>query len=89
MAYETVKDVFDRIRTFHHRVGDYYDRLYSIADTERVKILLDYMSRHEKKLELCISEYEHDAAKDVLEAWFKYTPASTYQQCFEDSDVDS
>jgi hypothetical protein len=87
MAYETVKDVFDRVRSFHNQVSGYYHRLYAIADKERVKMLLDYMSRHEKKLELCMAEYEDNASKDILNTWFKYTPASTYQECFRDSDL--
>jgi len=87
MAYETVKDVFDRVGKFHHQVSEYYHRLHDIADKERVKILLDYMSRHERKLEKYISEYEDDAPKVVLDSWFKYTPASTYKECFEDSEL--
>ena len=50
MAYETVRDILDRVRNFHDQVGEYYHRLYSIADKERVRILLDYLSRHEKHL---------------------------------------
>ncbi len=87
MAYETVADVFDRVRNFHAQVGKYYNQLYLIADKEKVKLLLDYMSRHEKKLELCMSEYEDNASKDILNTWFKHTPASTYQECFKDSDL--
>lgn len=85
MAYETVRDVFDRIRHFHNQVSEYYHQLHEIADKERVRILLDYMDRHEKKLEECMTEYEDEAPKEVLNAWFKYTPVSTYQECFKDS----
>lgn len=87
MAYETVKDVFDRVKKFHSLVSEYYHQLYSIADKERVKLLLDYMRRHEEKLEMCIKEYENEASKDVLGTWFKHTPASTYQECFRDSEL--
>jgi len=88
MAYETVRDVFERVKEFHHRVSEYYKQLYVIADKERVKILLDYMSRHEKNLENYMAEYEDDAPRNVLDSWFKYTPASTYEQCFKDSELD-
>ncbi len=87
MAFETVRDILDRMRNFHTKVSEYYHQLYCIADKERVKLLLDYMSRHEKHIEKCISEYENDASKDILDTWFMAAPASTHRECFEDSDL--
>jgi len=45
-----------------------------IAQKQRVKLLLDYLSRHEKFLDEAMSAYEIDATRSVLDTWFKFVP---------------
>ena len=87
MNYETVEDLLDHVQKFHNQASQYYQELIRIADKQRVKMLLEYMSGHEKYLEECLLEYENDVPKEVLESWSKYKPQSTYQKCFENSNL--
>jgi hypothetical protein len=75
---ETVRDVLNRARTFHGKLCDLYGRMSDIAEKERVKLVLNYMSRHEHYMDECLSAFEKGANKQVLETWYKYTsPKST------------
>jgi rubrerythrin len=87
MTYGTVEDLLDHVQKFHNQASQYYQELSRIADKQRVKMLLEYMSRHEKYLEECLLEYENDVPIEVLKTWSKYKPQSTYQECFEDSNL--
>jgi rubrerythrin len=81
VSYETTKDVLDRAREFHRQVSAFYEQLGSLAAKERVKIVLDYMSRHQKYLDACLAEYERNASREVLETWFQYTAPIETRRC--------
>jgi len=74
MAYKRTKDLLDRARLFHERLGELYKRLETVSKKEQVKMLLDYMSRHEKHLTESLSKYEEEASRRVMDYWYKYTP---------------
>ena len=74
MNFETTKDVLDHAREFHGQVSEYYRQLSEKVQKERVKMLLEYMSRHEKHLEENLSNYEEDVSGRILNAWFQYPP---------------
>ena len=87
MAYKTTKDILDQARAFHEQLSAYYRKLSVKAQRQRVRMLLDYMSRHEKHLEECLLEFEQDASRKILETWFKYTPQMDIPSCFEDIEL--
>jgi rubrerythrin len=72
MSFETTKDVLDHARDFHHHLSEYYSQLSDKAGRERVKMLLNYMSRHEKHLAESLSEYEHSVSSKILDTWFQF-----------------
>ncbi|MGF1612384.1 MAG: hypothetical protein ACFCVA_00340 [Gammaproteobacteria bacterium] len=72
-TFERTQDVLDHARSFHHQVADLYQRLEDRTEKERVKLLLDYLQRHEKHLEESLSQYEEGASKRVLDTWFQYS----------------
>ena len=74
MAFETTKDVLDHAREFHGHVSEYYHRLSEKSQKARVKMLLDYMSWHEKELEKALAQYEEGVSERVLNTWFQYPP---------------
>ena len=74
MTFEKTRDVLDKVREFHRGLSEFYARMSEIAQKEKVKMLLDYMSRHEEHLEQCLSRYQTDGAKRLLDTWFKNTP---------------
>lgn len=71
---ETVKDVLERARVFHRDMSAFYGRMSNVAERERVRLVLDYLARHERYMDDCLSAFEKGAGKQVLTTWYKYTP---------------
>jgi rubrerythrin len=74
MAVETTKDVLDHAREFHTQLSDFYNLLSRKSEKQRVKLLLDYMSQHEKYLEETLARYEEEVSGKILNTWFQYPP---------------
>ena len=51
MMFKTTREVLDRIRKFHQMLSTYYNEVSQQTDQIRLRLLLDYMSRHEKNFE--------------------------------------
>ncbi len=73
-TFETARDIVDLARQFHGQVADLYERLSCQAEKTRVKLLLDYMCRHERHLEACLSQFETGVSERLLETWFQFMP---------------
>lgn len=74
MAFETTKDVLAHAREFHTQLSDFFNLLSRKSKKQRVKLLLDYMSEHEKYLEETMSRYEEEVSAKILNTWFQYPP---------------
>ena len=74
MSFETTKDVLDYVREFHRHLSEFYHNLSNKTERQRVKLLLDYLSGHEKHLEENLARYEEDVSERILNAWFQYPP---------------
>jgi hypothetical protein len=61
--------MLDQVREFHGQLAEYYDGLSDEATRQRVKMLLDYMSSHEKNLQASLSAYEEGTPQVVLDTW--------------------
>lgn len=71
MASRTVRDIITQIRGMHRQLGALYQTMGDAAARERVKLLLYYVSRHERNLEEALSQYQQQAKKAVLDTWYK------------------
>ncbi len=71
MSQEKVLDIIDHARGFHAQLSKYYDELSEIADRERAKIFLNYLSSCEKRHEQALAEYEEIAPHNITDTWFK------------------
>ena len=89
MPYKKTRDILDRAKAFHSNISKHYHALSAAAEKEKVKILLDYLSRHEKNLAKSLEEYEEEASREILENWFKFTPEISIGECIEDIEVTS
>ncbi|WP_320171150.1 hypothetical protein [Maridesulfovibrio sp.] len=69
---QTAKDVIEQTKAFHKRLGSFYKELSDKVEKERVKLLLDYMSRHHENLAGIMDEYESGLSEKVLTTWFMY-----------------
>ena len=74
MAIYTVRDLLSYARGFHHDLAAYYRELDDQSAQEQVHMVLEYLQRHERNLEACLSAYEKDASERVLNTWFMHAP---------------
>ncbi len=75
-SFEQVKDVLDYSKQLHAQIRQYYDALSEQSVQRRVKMLLDYLSRHEKNMEQSLDVYEQEAKGSVLDVWLQYAPST-------------
>lgn len=74
MSFEQTRDLIGRARAFHRQLRDFYHGLETVAEKERVRMLLDYLARHEEIMEKHLAEYEAGPGGRVLDTWLKYAP---------------
>jgi len=73
-TFERAGEVIERAREFHREVSERYAELADEAGRERVRMLLEYLSRHEQSLERTLADYEERAPGEVLDTWLQYVP---------------
>ena len=76
-TYECTRDVLDHARSFHQELHKIYQSLADEAKQARVRMLLDYLSRHEANLEANLADFEAEASNKILDTWFKFVPSET------------
>lgn len=74
--FSQIRDLLDQVRGFHGELANYYAQLSGAVAQERVKLLLEYLSSHERNLEAGLADYEDDASRAVLETWVDETECS-------------
>jgi len=73
MPYGQAKEILDYARNFHCQVSDFYQQLSDKAQSARVKLLLDYMIRHEKHLAKALEDFEQTVSSNALNSWYQYS----------------
>ncbi len=71
MSNEQTRDILEHARQFHRQVSEFYSQLRCQAEKERIKMLLDYMIRHEDNMVKALEDFERSAPKHLLGACFK------------------
>ncbi|WP_051677151.1 ferritin family protein [Maridesulfovibrio frigidus] len=84
---QTAKDVIEQTKAFHKKLGDFYQNLADKVEKERVKILLEYMSRHHDHIAIIIDEYESSAAENILSTWFMFVHKECDLSPFFDANI--
>lgn len=90
MSNEQTRDILEHARQFHHQVSKFYDQLSCQTEKERIKMLLDYMSRHERNMAAALEAFEQSAPVHLLNACYKV--GRKFQPCCEvvrDLDISS
>lgn len=87
MHYKTVKDVVDYSRKLHQQISKLYQEISQDQTQVRVKMLLDYLQRHESHLEEVLSQFEHDKSQKVLDSWFQYAPDQSITEVLEGIEI--
>ncbi|OQY25087.1 MAG: hypothetical protein B6I37_02280 [Desulfobacteraceae bacterium 4572_35.2] len=73
MPYGQAKEILDYARNFHCQVSDFYQQLADKAQSARVKLLLDYLIRHEKHLAKALEDFEQSVSSQALNTWYQYS----------------
>ncbi|MGB6045784.1 MAG: hypothetical protein WBF93_21695 [Pirellulales bacterium] len=71
-SFEQAKDILDHAKEFHHRVARYYLQLEDQVAQQRVKMMLNYLSRHEDRLADALQSYEENASRKILNTWVQF-----------------
>lgn len=69
-----VREFVDFGKHLHGKVKELYEDLNEHAELERVKMLLEFLSRHEEHMEESLARFEKDSRRGILEAWLEYSP---------------
>jgi len=88
MRFEQTRDVLDHAVAFHSRLGKFYHRLSNHTEQQRLKLLLDYFSRHEKHLRRSLEDFEDETAEQLLNTWFDFTTGSDLDKLPAKTEID-
>jgi rubrerythrin len=69
-----VRDFLDFGKHLHAALKQLYEELNEHTELERIKLLLDYLSRHEAHLEEALARFEKGSRSGILNAWLEYVP---------------
>lgn len=61
--------MLDQVREFHGQLAEYYSQLSDTVAQQRVKLLLDHMSSHERHLQAGLAAYEEAASQQVMNTY--------------------
>ena len=71
MPYGQAKEIIEAARAFHRRASMFYQELSDQTEAGKVKMLLDYLVRHEAHLDRALSDYTQDVRIKALNAWYQ------------------
>jgi len=74
MRFGTIQDVVDFARKLHAALSDQYAELEQLSSSERARLMLDYLNRHEQNLAQAMDKYEGDMSKGIAALWLQDVP---------------
>lgn len=81
MRFKTSRDLLELAAELHGGLARYYERLSGDASKEKVRLLLDYLARHEQQLADAVKRYEQEAPDAVRNAWFSQEVDMEFVKC--------
>jgi hypothetical protein len=74
VSFKTTHDILKQVQDIHAQLAAYHEQMGEGADEEQIRVLLDYLQRHERKTEEALANTEEIARNALLNRWFQYTP---------------
>lgn len=87
MSFETTRDLLQGAQQLHQKLSRYYQKVSKKTDKERIKMLLEYLSRHERRLADSVKKYTDGAADNVLQTWYQYAPRKNLDDLLKDIEI--
>jgi hypothetical protein len=84
--FEQVKDVLDYGIDLHGHLSALYNSIGRQADQDRVKMVLDYLSRHERNRGQVMRRYERETDDKIggLDVWLQFAPSPEIERLLAD-----
>lgn len=79
-----IRDVLEKARNFHIQLAQFYEQRQAAAGNEKLKVLLNYMQRHEKNLAETLARFSHEAAQRLLDTWLSFVPDDAMCECVKE-----
>ena len=74
MRFGTIQDVVDFAKKLHAALSAQYAELEQLSSSERARLMLDYLNRHEQHLAETMAKYQSDMADSVSALWLQDIP---------------
>ncbi|HXV63198.1 MAG TPA: hypothetical protein VEK15_21040 [Vicinamibacteria bacterium] len=88
MAYQTIRDIVEHVRSVHRRLCDAVREARSEADDERTALLLAVIDEHESTLERAV-ESAQQTGGSVLDTWLQFDPNAEVERAMRHRASDS
>lgn len=85
---QTAGDVIEQTKAFHQMLSEFYENLSGQVEQERVKLLLEYMSRHQENIASVMKEYAADVAEKILNTWLMFSAKECDLSPFTEARID-
>lgn len=72
--FEQVRDVIDYGKFLHSEMKALAQRIEDQEQNAHLKLLLDYLKRHEDELAASLEQFEGETRKSILDIWLPYPP---------------
>lgn len=86
---QTAKDVIDQTKAFHRRLSDFYQNLSESVEKDRVKLVLEYLSRHQQNLAAIMDDYESELSERILNTWIMYVATECNLEPYFEAKLDN
>lgn len=73
-TYKTVAELIDFIETYHRQLKEFYRSQKKSKDPERLKMLLEHISRHEKNIQEVLQDIRQEDQDIILKTWVQFVP---------------
>nr|BAL54408.1 hypothetical conserved protein [uncultured Gammaproteobacteria bacterium] len=72
--FEQVKDVLEYGKWLHQEIKALAERIESVEQSTRLKLLLEYLKRHEENLSQALARFSEATQQKILDTWLPYPP---------------
>ncbi len=81
--FKQVRDVLEYGKYLHAKLKALAERIEEDEQNARLKLLLEYLKRHEEELAKHLARFEQETQKHILELWLPYPPDSRIEKTLE------
>ena len=72
--FEQVKDVLEYGKLLHQEIKVLAERMEDVEQSVRLKLLLEYLKRHEDELSRALARFSEQTKQRILDIWLPYPP---------------